>query len=473
MSSRGPRARDAGQLIGRSALSAIKTSRTESRPLRDPAFRKLFAAQILSLTGIGLLTIALALVAYGIGGDGSGGTVLGLLLALKMVAYVGFAPFAETLLARFPRKGAMAGLDIGRMLLLVPMAFAGAPWQIAALAFAFFVLSAGFTPLFQSVIPDVLPDEEGYTRALALSRFAYTLESVLSPVAAALLLKVLPGDALFMVAAFAFLGSVLMILATRFPVRGEDQRKGPFLRRALRGLWIYSRTPRLRGLFLLNVALSLAMAWILVNSVVFAGSRLGDAAYYFPFLMAAHGLGAGIGALLVPRLVRRTGERRTMLAGALGFATIGLVFSSLPLLAPAGAALVWCAFGVAASLVLTPGGLVIVRSAAPVDRAAVFAAQFSLSHAGWLLAYPLAGWLGGALSLEVALLVLSVLCAGIAGLATRVWPADDPVERAHTHADLPEDHPHLRDVPAGGADGRHVHAYRIDDLHPSWTSRPA
>jgi MFS family permease len=450
----------------------MKTPRPVTRPLRDPTFRKLFAAQILSLIGIGLLTIGLALVAYEIGGDASGGKVLGLLLALKMVAYVGFAPLAETLLARFPPKRAMVGLDLGRMLLLVPMAFAGAPWQIAALAFGFFVLSAGFTPLFQAVIPDVLPDEEGYTRALAWSRLAYTLESVLSPVAAAVLLKVLPGEALFVVAAGAFLGSVLTLLATRFPARDADRRKGPFLKRALRGVWIYSRTPRLRGLLVLNVALSLAMAWILVNSVVFAGARFGDAAYYYPVLMAAHGLGAGLGAMTVPRLVRHSGERRTMLAGAIGFAAIGLGFSLLPALPPAGAALVWCAFGAAASLVLTPGGLVIARSAAPADRASVFAAQFSLSHAGWLLAYPLAGWLGGALSLEGALLVLSGLCAGMACLAALFWPADDPLDRVHCHPDLPADHPHLRDVPVDEANGRHVHAYRIDDLHPNWTLRP-
>ena len=34
------------------------------------------------------------------------------------------------------------------------------------------------------------------------------------------------------------------------------------------------------------------------------------------------------------------------------------------------------------------------RSAHPEDRPAVYAAQFALSHACWLVFYPLAGWLG-------------------------------------------------------------------------------
>jgi hypothetical protein len=47
---------------------------------------------------IGLLTVALALAAYQIGGNTAGGKVLASLLALKMIAYVLLAPVAETLL---------------------------------------------------------------------------------------------------------------------------------------------------------------------------------------------------------------------------------------------------------------------------------------------------------------------------------------------------------------------------------------
>ncbi|MGY9048047.1 hypothetical protein P775_26105 [Puniceibacterium antarcticum] len=437
-------------------------------PLSDPTFRRLFAAQICSLVGVGLLTVALSLMAYRIGGAAAGGQVLGLLLALKMVAYVLLAPLAETLLSRVSRKRAMVGLDFGRMMLLLPMGLVTSTWQLAVLAFAFFVLAAGFTPLFQSVIPDVLPEEESYTRALAWSRIAYTLESVLSPVIAATLLNVVPGETLFYASALAFLGSVVALLSTRFPSRGEAEGKGPFLKRALRGLWIYGRTPRLRGLFLLNFSLSLAMAWVLVNSVVYAGARLGDAEYFYPRLMVCYGLGAALGAICAARFLRKVNERSVMLLGAFGFAAIGVGFSVLPSLPFAGLAPVWVAFGAASSLVLTPGGLIITRSATRGNRAAVFAAQFSLSHAGWLIAYPLAGWLAAQLSLEWALLILSLTCAVVAAAAMVVWPAHDPLERTHSHPELAEDHPHLNAVPAQGSLHSHLHDFRIDELHPVW-----
>ena len=75
----------------------------------------------------------------------------------------------------------------------------------------FFAISSGFTPLFQSVLPDLLEDENSYSRGLALSRIAYTLESILSPVIAAAALKVLTADDLF------FLGKTLIPSWTILP----------------------------------------------------------------------------------------------------------------------------------------------------------------------------------------------------------------------------------------------------------------
>jgi MFS family permease len=447
-------------------------SETRISPLANPSFRTLLAAQVASLLAIGLMTVAMSLTAYRIGGPAAAGQILGFLLAVKMVAYVGVAPLAEALFAGRSRKAVMAVLDVGRMGLLLPMAFATQTWQIAALALGFFAVSAGFTPLFQSVIPDLLGDEHAYSRALMWSRLAYTLESVLSPVLAALALQMIAAEYLFWVAASAFVASLVALLATRFPPDSAPPRQGRFFARALAGMDIYRKTPRLRGLFLFNLALSLAMAWVLVNSVVVAGARLGDAERFFPVLMAFYGLGAGIGALCVPRLVAALDERRAMATGAALHAALGLCIA-LPL-GHAGHMALWSGFGLAASLVLTPGGLVIARSARAEHRPAVFAAQFSVSHAGWLIAYPLAGAVSARVGLEPALLLLSALTVGLAAVALRVWPARDPLAREHDHPGMPADHPHLRAQPPHGPRQRHAHAFHIDALHPQWSgSAPA
>ncbi len=68
--------------------------------------------------------------------------------------------------------------------------------------------------------------------------------------------------------------------------------------------------------------------------------------------------------------------------------------------------------------------------------------------------------------------MLALLGAVVALVATRVWPAHDPLERTHSHPELPADHPHLRSHPGQGNGHAHAHAYHIDDLHPNWAETP-
>lgn len=52
-------------------------------------------------------------------------------------------------------------------------------------------------------------------------------------------------------------------------------------------------------------------------------------------------------------------------------------------------------------------------------------------------------------------------------VVTKVEPLQhDNKELEHGHSDLPEDHPHL--IQHHVQQGKHVHAYIIDDLHQRW-----
>ena len=123
----------------------------------------------------------------------------------------------------------------------------------------------------------------------------------------------------------------------------------------------------------------------------------------------------------------------------------------------------WAVIGFGFSLTQTPIGRIINRSAREADRGAVFAAQFALSHACWLVAYPLAGWIGAEAGLDAAALVLAG--SGAIGLLAvlRIWPSTDHAVVPHHHPDLPSGHPHLAEHGGG-----HAHAIVIDDLHPRW-----
>ena len=420
----------------------------------------------MSLLGIGVLTVALALTAYRVAGAAAAGTVLGAILTVKMVAYVLLAPIAEAALSgREPRRTLIA-LDLARIALLVPMALVESAWQIAALAFAFFAASAAFTPLYQATVPAILDDDAVYSRALSLSRLASSAEALVSPALAGVALAALSGRALFPIATLFFAGSVVALLLVRLDRRIELARKAPFVDRALRGIRIELRTPRLRGLLTMHLGLALGLSWVLVNTVVFAGLRLEDPEGAYARLMFAYGSGAAAMAPALPRLVDGLGERGAILGGGIVFGAAAPTIL-LPMTLP-GLMLLWAAFGAAATMVLTPGGLVLTRSARSGDWPALFAAQFSLSHAAWLAAYPLAGWAGAALGPERALLAAGAATLAVTLAAARVWPKDDPAEREHAHDDLAPDDPHLTEHGPTGPRNGHRHVFHIDDKHRRW-----
>src|SRR3989338_1441923 len=70
-------------------------------PLRHAGYRHLFIAQVAALLGTGMATVALGLLAHDLAGANAG-EVLGMALAIKMIAYIGVAPFASALAATLP-----------------------------------------------------------------------------------------------------------------------------------------------------------------------------------------------------------------------------------------------------------------------------------------------------------------------------------------------------------------------------------
>ncbi|SDF13895.1 H+ Antiporter protein [Salipiger thiooxidans] len=434
--------------------------------LADRTYRHLFLAQVVALLGTGLATVALGLLAYDLAGDGAA-MVLGTVFAIKMVAYVGIAPVAGAFADRVNRRRLLVTLDLVRGAAALCLPFVTEIWQVYVLIFLLQSASAAFTPTFQATIPDVLPEEARYTRALSLSRLAYDLENIVSPTLAGLLLAVMSYNTLFLGTVAGFAASALLVVSVLLPSPKAPEPRGIY-DRTTRGIRIYLATPRLRGLLGLNLAVSGAGAMVLVNSVVLVRGELGLGESALAMAMFAFGAGSMAAALVLPRVLDRVADRPVMIAGAWTMvaslaALAALVaiegLSWLPLLAA------WLVVGIGYSTVQTPSGRLLRRSAHPEDRPALFAAQFALSHACWLLSYPLSGWLQTGFGTVPALLVLALLAVAGIVAALRMWPADDPVEVAHSHDQLPVDHPHL----AGGH--RHSHAFVIDDLHRVWPAR--
>ena len=431
--------------------------------LAHRTYRHLFLAQVMALLGTGLATVALGLLAYDLAGDRAG-LVLGAVFTIKMVAYVGIAPIAGAFVDRLPRRAMLVALDLVRAGSALALPFVTEVWQVYVLIFLLQSASAAFTPTFQATIPDVLPEEDRYTRALSLSRLAYDLENIVSPTLAGLLLAVMSYNGLFLGTVVGFLASAALVVSVLLPSPQPSEPRGVY-DRSTRGIRNYLATPRLRGLLALNLAAAAGGAMVLVNTVVLVQGNLGLGESALPWTLGAFGAGSMLAALALPRLLDRTSDRPVMIAGAGVLTGVLLVLTAV--VATAGLSwpvllVAWLVAGIGYSAVLTPSSRLLRRSAHPEDRPAVFAAQFALSHACWLVTYPLAGVLMTFAGAFATLICLGLLCLFGIGIALCVWPAGDPVFLEHRHDDLPLDHPHLA--------GRrtHAHAYVIDDRHRSW-----
>lgn len=434
-------------------------------------FRQLFLGQTLALLGTGLATVALALLAHDLAGAAAG-AVLATALTIKMVAYVGIAPVIGVLASRVPRRALLAGTNVVRAGVACALPFVDSVWQIYVLIFVLQLAAATFTPTLQATVPDVVPERD-YTNALAISRLAHDLEALGSPLLAAVLLTLLPYQGLFFATAVGFCAAVALVLSVTLPHRGPDRSGRPW-QQATQGIRAFAATPRLRGLMALNLAVAAPTAFVLVNTIVIVRSRLGLPETSVAIALASFGAGSMAAALVLPRISAtwdNTALRRAMTTAALGLAGV-----------PAGAAALatvdvvplwplllstWFLLGCGAGVILILAPRLLRASCHEADRPAVYAAQFSLSHAWFLGTYPLAGWLGTAAGLPAGLLTVAAVCLTACVAALLLWPRRDPAVVPHAHANTTD--AHVADARRHGDLVVHEHVLVIDDLHRRWS----
>ena len=399
--------------------------------LRNVAYRKLFSAQVIALLGTGLLTVALGLLAFDLAA-GRAGAVLGTALTIKMLAYVFVAPLMAALVEHLPRKAVLIAADLVRAAVALMLPFVDQVWQVYVLVFVLQSASATFTPAFQSVIPVILPRERDYTKALSLSRLAYDLESLLSPVIAAALLVIMSYSSLFVGTVIGFLISALLVGTTRLPAPPPPARGSSLLHRTTLGARIFLQVPSLRGLFALNLVVACGTALVLVNTVVYVRELYGGTNAEVAIALACYGAGSMTVALTTPALLERFPDRAFMVSGSAVIAAGVGAAGVIALLQPAWVLmlLLWALLGAGTSMINTPSARLLRRAATDATRSYLFTAQFSLSHACFILSYPIAGWAGAAAGQPAAAFILATLATLGAVAALRLWTAEPPATGA-------------------------------------------
>lgn len=286
------------------------------------------------------------------------GEVLGTAFAIKMIVYVGIAPIAAAFVERFPRRFMLVGLDLVRTLVVLALPFVKEIWQIYLLIFVLQSASAAFTPTFQATIPIILRDEGDYTRALSLSRVAYELESLVSPILAAALLSVMNFHTLFAGAVI----SAALVMSVSVPSPRPPEHHSIY-DRITKGIRIFIVTPRLRGLLVLNVGVAAAGAMVMDNTVVIVQLDFSLSESAVALALSAFGGGSILASVVLPDLLETISDRLAMLAGTL-LLTLGL-FVGAGTSSYGSLVVLWFVLGVGYSIVQTPSSRLLRRSVRP------------------------------------------------------------------------------------------------------------
>src|SRR5262245_27939284 len=206
--------------------------------LRNPAFRRLWLAQAVSLIGDWFTLIALGVVVSRASG-GSGVAVAAFLLTqLVPTAVVG--PFAGVLADRFDRRRLLIvsdALRAGIVLLLIPAVRGGTLWPIYALGLAHFTVATVFAPARSALVPRLVRGSE-LVAATTLTSVTWSVMTALGGMLGGSVLELVGASAAFAVDALTFVASAGLISTIASPPAPEPdsgpEPAGPGLREGLR-----------------------------------------------------------------------------------------------------------------------------------------------------------------------------------------------------------------------------------------------
>jgi MFS family permease len=375
---------------------------------RHRVFQQLFWAHGLSLFGSGLSSLALGLLAHQLVGA-SASSVLGVTLAIRIVVIVLCSPWSGKIAARYGARRVMILADLMRCGVLAGFYFADAVWQIYLLAVFLNLGSAIFTPIYRAVIPDVVTPEQ-YPKAAAVGSIAYDAANILSPSMAALVIVIFGFRGNFVVDGLTFLASAALLvglprLATEMP--SGEKKSAVSVSHGLTAM--FHRRPLRQSLFL-ALQTSIAGAFVIVATVdlIKVDLRLSDTAY--AWVMGAFGIGSVCGALGYSKVSTAVRDSSVQASGPVMLLALAAA-AALPYYVAVVVA--WACIGAGYSILGVRGSELLATNSSGEERPHIFAAHFALSHAGWGITYPLAGFLTTSLGFGLTAWIFTGILLGV------------------------------------------------------------
>jgi MFS family permease len=243
---------------------------------------------------------------------------------LTYLPYMIFLPLGGLIADRVDRRrllmiGDFTSALVAGVLVVVVWSGAGPTWVIYPLVFILAGVTPLYHPAFQSVIPNVVEDAQ-LARANAWLQGSENIVALVGPLVSGLFIVALGTISALFLDALSFLVSALLIVAIRLQVpraQAGAQTSSSWagaLREGFDFVWHY---PLLRYGALLFFGTNFGLAVFQANYIYFLSVTLGFTPAQIGLSFTIIGIGAILGALIAPALVRRFEAGRLILGSSL------------------------------------------------------------------------------------------------------------------------------------------------------------
>lgn len=387
-----------------------------AEPLRVPAFRGLWAANLASNFGSLIHNV------------GAAWLMTSLVSSADMVALVQTAMLVPILLFAIV-AGAVADLRDRRLVLMAAQLWMAAvalilalaawrgwvgPWTLLAFTFLLGIGGAVNGPTFQAVVRELVPPHT-LAAAVTVNSISFNLARSLGPALGGLIVALAGPEAAFLVNALTYVPLILALALWRRTRPAEDLPGERISEAVVNGLRYVRETRTIRAVTTRSAIFGFAATATLALLPVVARNEVTGGPLTFGLLLGAFGVGALLGAFAMQPL-RRRWSAELIIAGLTALAALALLgtatLRAVPLLSLA------LALGGAAWLgSLSSFNIMVQQSTASWVQARVLAIYQTVLFGAMAAGAWAWGYLAAATSVTAALATAALMMAASLGLA--------------------------------------------------------
>jgi MFS family permease len=318
-----------------------------TRPLREPIYRRIWLASVLSNLGLMIGMVGAGWAMTQISNDATGVALVQTAAMLPMMLWSIPAGAIADMFDR--RKVALAGLFIAISgaagLSASAMAGVAFPFVILALIFLIGTGNALFGPAWQSSVVEQVPPGI-MPQAIALNSISFNIGRSIGPAIGGTLVAIAGAGAAFLANMLFYLPLILTLLLWR-RVQPASKLPPERLDRAIvTGMRYVRHSPPIRRVMIRALLMAVVGASASALMPLIARDLLGGGASIYGIILGGFGAGAIIGALLVPTIRDRMSSETAirLCAGLMGLGLLvigasGSIWLTVPALVITGA--VW------------------------------------------------------------------------------------------------------------------------------------